>query len=495
MADLRFIIGGCRLSWLLAMTWATVGQAATATDPWSCRQELTLEFATMADAAQATVRIAALPDDKEWAFSARWDDNLPDNQRLHDAMIRHGLKGTFYLTGTDPHQRFGGAYARRLLAGGCTIGGHSQTHARLTGLAANAMFQEILSNRLERECQTDQPVVSFAFPFGAFDDPQNPAVREAITRALINAGFHHCVYLDLVRHNPSRPVGAISAGWQIKVGDADIDLETVQAQLDRLTEKKAAYQQLSKLFFLGGRATITGAQWDTLDELLTRLAGHDAWWYCNQNEFAAYERQRHDSRLWPAAANPTPSLTRTIILERPVPAELGAMVALTLIIDRPVKAARLDRGRLETRPGGDRTLVTVPFPGDQRLPERIDAIANPRNLPVPPVSAGSREFPGLLVWLQLVPAGDRLVLKLSNRTGGTLRDVRVTAMLPPSCRTAAIRTSFPDIPPAGTQETAFPIIQEKSGTFWRSGRAGYAAAIDFTAAGQPGRLYATTQLE
>ena len=493
MAGTRFIIGKRFIAWLVITVWVSAGHAA-ALDLWSCRQELTLEFATAADAAQATVRIAALPDDKEWAFSTRWDDNLPDNPRLRDAMVRHGIKGTFYLTGTDPKQRFGREYARDLLAGGCTIGGHTQTHVRLTGLPANAMFQEILSNRLERECQTDQPVVSFAFPFGAFDDPRNPAVREAITRALINAGFHHCVYLDFVRHNPDLPAGAISSGWQIKAGNSDIDLETVQAQLDRLTGKKAAYQQQSKLFFLGGHAAMTGAQWDTLDVLLTRLAGHDAWWYCNQNEFAAYERQRCHSHLWPSAAT-TASLTRTVIIERPVPAELGACVPLTLTLDRPVKAARLDQGRLETRPCGDHTLVKVPFPGDQRLPERIDAIANPRNLPMPPANAGSQDFPGILAWLQVVPAGDRLVLKLTNRTGAALQDVRVTAMLPPSCRTAAIRISLPPIPPAGSIETAFQISHEKNGAFWRGGRAGFAAAVDFTAAGQPGRLYATTQLE
>jgi peptidoglycan/xylan/chitin deacetylase (PgdA/CDA1 family) len=493
MADTRFTIGERLLPWLLAMSWAAAGYAVPP-DLWSCRQELTLEFATAADAAQATVRIAALPDDKEWAFSTRWDDNLPDNPRLHDAMVRHGIKGTFYLTGTDPKQRFGREYARNLLAGGCTIGGHTQTHARLTGLPANAMFQEILGNRLERECQTDQPVVSFAFPFAAFDDPRNPAVREAITRALINAGFHHCVYLDFVRHNPDLPAGAISSGWQIKTGSTDIDLETVQAQLDRLTGKKAAYQRQSKLFFLGGHAAMTGAQWETLDELLTRLAGHDAWWYCNQNEFAAYERQRYHSHLWPVAAT-TAGLTRTITLERPVPAELGACVPLTLTIDRPVRAAHLDQGRLETRLCGDRTLVKVPFPGDQRLPERIDAIANPRNLPMPPAAAGSRDFPGIRVWLHVVPAGDQLVLKLTNRTGAPLQDVRVTAMLPPSCRTAAIRTSWSSIPPAGSVETAFPIRHEKTGAFWRGGRAGFAAAVDFTAAGLPGRLYATTQFE
>lgn len=493
MTNTRLSVGNRLLPWLFAMAWAAAGHAAT--DPWTCRQELTLEFATAADAALATVRIAALPDDKEWAFSARWDDNLPDRPQVREAMVRHGLKGTFYLTGTDLKKRFGREYARSLLAGGCTIGGHTQTHARLTGLPANAIFQEILINRLERECQTDQPVVSFAFPFGAFHDPRNAAVREAITRALVNAGFLHCVYLDFVRHNPDLPAGVMSSGWQITAGKDAIDLETVQAQLDRLNGKKAAYQRQSRLFFLGGQAAMDGARWNTLNEVLTRLADHDAWWYCNQNEFAAYERQRYRSRLRPAAANNAASATCAFTIDRPVPSELGACVPLTLILDRPVKTAHLDQSRLETRPCGDRTLVNLPFPGDQRLPERIDMIANPLNLPALPAGAGSRDFPGIHVWLHLVPAGDRLVLKLVNQTGVPLTEVRVTAMLPPSCRTAAIRDTLPPIPPAGAGETAFPVIHEKTGAFWRDGRACFAAAVDFTAAGQPGRLYATTQLE
>ncbi|MFA5204277.1 MAG: hypothetical protein WC708_07720 [Lentisphaeria bacterium] len=460
--------------------------------PWSLRQELQVEFASTADAAQATLMIADLPEDKDWAVSVRWDCQLPDNGSTRDILVRHGLKGTVFLPAPDPAGQYD-AVCRRA-SGGFSIGG------RLTGPAtpppvrtANQLFQEILDTRLEWECQTDRPVVAFSFPAGSLPMPADPVFQEALARALLNAGIQLTVNLEVLRGNPHLPPEDLLSGWPVKLGSGTVDLPLVQAQLDKLAALKPAYQKQSRLFFLSGRANLDAAGLVRLDRLGALLARHDNWWYCTLNEYAAYERQRRLCRLRAGSAGPGPG--RSFILERPMPAELGTRVPLTALLDRPVTAVRLDLVPVTVKRYGSRIQFQLPLPPGWGLPERIDRIDNPRNRATPPAGVRSREFPGLLAWLCADPAGSRVILTLRNQSAKPVTAITVAALLPPACQAGRIQETTPDLAPGETRRLSFPLRHDRTGAFWQDGSQRFASSVDFTAAGQPGRLYATTLVE
>lgn len=97
--------------------------------PAFAKQTITLPTFTQqliitSDATRKPV-ITILPvyDGKTWAFTARWDDNNPNQLNMQKAMASLGLKGTFYLNGSDTSRQLGGAYARQLSTEGCSVGG------------------------------------------------------------------------------------------------------------------------------------------------------------------------------------------------------------------------------------------------------------------------------------------------------------------------------------------------------------------------------------
>ena len=125
-------------------------------------QELVVHYGTAAAAAAASLAAAPVPGGRRWAFSARWDDSQPNNLAMRTHMAKFGLKGTFYLNGEAGRPKTGADYAQSLLVEGFSIGGHTQTHPKLPERSPGLMFQEILANRIEKECHTNTPVNSFS---------------------------------------------------------------------------------------------------------------------------------------------------------------------------------------------------------------------------------------------------------------------------------------------------------------------------------------------
>jgi peptidoglycan/xylan/chitin deacetylase (PgdA/CDA1 family)/UDP-N-acetylglucosamine:LPS N-acetylglucosamine transferase len=59
------------------------------------------------------------------------------------------------------------------------IGGHTMTHPKLPLLSAEQQQYEILENKQQLEAITGKPLVSFAYPYGLFDDTSKQIVQEA----------------------------------------------------------------------------------------------------------------------------------------------------------------------------------------------------------------------------------------------------------------------------------------------------------------------------
>ena len=72
---------------------------------------------------------------------------------------------------------------RALAAAGIEIGSHGATHRALPGLSDAELEAEVAGSKAALEAVTGTPVVSFCYPYGAFDDRAVAAVRDAGYRA------------------------------------------------------------------------------------------------------------------------------------------------------------------------------------------------------------------------------------------------------------------------------------------------------------------------
>lgn len=126
-------------------------------------------------------------------FDDAWADN---HANALGPLSRHGLPATLYV----PSRLLGKpGYMTRtqvleMAAAGVTIGAHSQTHADLRTCGPDGLEREIRGSKDDLEDWVSQPVTSFAYPTGLFND--------AVVAAVAAAGFTSAV---TTRHEWWRP--------------------------------------------------------------------------------------------------------------------------------------------------------------------------------------------------------------------------------------------------------------------------------------------------
>lgn len=446
-------------------------------------QDVAITFATP-EAAQAATTLKPTPvlDGKQWALSARWDDNHPGSVTMHDLMAKHGLKGTFYLN--ESRRNFDQAFVDKLLPGGFSIGGHAQGHPFLNQLNAGEVFYSILANRVQREAQANMPVVSFAFPFGAWDSKDDADVGARSMEAVRRTGYLHIASIQVLRDNPYIKPGEFAGSLLIVPGDNAVDAARFNENLDKLFKFENAYKEFSHNLSLATHPWQTGQAWNDLDKLFAELKGRSDWWICNQNEYAAYEQQVKLTKVERLSVD---GATAQYRLTRPLPMELGAIVPLTVEVAGEVVDVKGDAPHTRTSKDG-RTLVNLVHNVRQLVPETIDAIENPRNVSSP--AGESKEFPGLSAWLH---AGDdgKITLTLDNRGTADLSDVYITWRLPLAYEIGIQRAVVANLKP-GEKRVETCIAGATSSVAARSaGGRYYVAEIDFRQNTKPGRLFAT----
>ena len=454
-------------------------------------QQVTLTFVSEQDARESmgayeqTPRFAQVYDDRKWALSARWDDNQPNSLNMREHMAKFGLKGTFYLNKTDDQGRYGRDFALRLMQDGFSIGGHTQGHPKLPEVAPNVAFWEIMANRIEREAQIDGPMNSFAFPFGQYKSDANPLAFEATTLALQRSGYHHSVYLDFARKNPFLAEGEFSTVLQVVPGDRVVDADTFRERLNKVFQFEQAYAQSSRCISLGVHAWQPAEELDKLDTLLAELGGKPDWWYCNQNEYAAYHRQVRSARLEPIPGDQGPRVRR-FVLHRPEPAELGDNVPLTWVIrGNAVESCAVDGQTVAVRHADGRCVVNLPHSQGHGVPVRVDHgdLADSGNSPRQPSSrhrspprAAPRSGPNCAV---------------SDDQRGQPRECPRDFPIAHAVPRGVLAADLGDIPAAAARiaQATLPPVREDPA--WSQGAAYWVAEVDFVSPQGPGRIFVT----
>lgn len=117
----------------------------------------------------------------EGMVSLTFDDGRRDAyEKVRPILDAAGLPGTFYIVS----QRLGpsvitSAEINNLYRSGHEIGAHTRTHADLTTLSGSDLNSEVKGSRQDLVAQGIKRVLSFAYPFGAYNEEVLKAVRSA----------------------------------------------------------------------------------------------------------------------------------------------------------------------------------------------------------------------------------------------------------------------------------------------------------------------------
>jgi peptidoglycan/xylan/chitin deacetylase (PgdA/CDA1 family) len=458
-------------------------------------QEITVRFRSEADAAKATVSIALLYHDLRAAFSTRMDDSTLNDLVVPKVMDRFGQKGTFYLnslnawyqdspeTGITRPKDPGRDIPPLLLAGGNSIGGHTLSHEYLPSLTKNAAFHEILGNRIALESQTGTPVCSFAYPFIAYREAN---LRDGRDRADLEEMLRRAGYYQLAEHryNASWDSGLQDALF-VSLDNSDGGGEFTEAELTR--ERCQADRPLFLVTMHAWVSNWGAPDFPKLAAIYARWSGRRDWWYCNQNDYAAYRYQALHARL-SAASEGT---TVRIVLVRPDPLDLGSSAPLTLKVDgvpresvTSIDCASADPAAVDV---GGGYAFDVPH---DRTRGAVAAYAQSDNPSNAAGFEGSTAGPdGLRAFLQRSGAALRLALR--NEGTQELKDVRVVFRLPLRWREGVVRRHIALLGAGTTVDLEVGLDPSDAGDACRIGPEYDAAQIDYVGSGRD-RLYAAT---
>lgn len=116
---------------------------------------------------------------KNTIVSLTFDDGDADNYAIRDTLSKNNLHATFYIVsgfiGQDGYMTV--SQLQNLYADGNEIGGHSLSHAELPDLDGEKLWEEICQDRMNL-LTLGFDVVSFAYPFGHYDEESEQVVRD-----------------------------------------------------------------------------------------------------------------------------------------------------------------------------------------------------------------------------------------------------------------------------------------------------------------------------
>ncbi len=485
-----------------------------------CEQRFVVRFKNERAAANAQIVITPLYNGYSWSISSRWDDNNSHDMDMRDTLTKHGHKGTFYLNARritkpavfdqhnaswdfdfktdfylDPKYDYGkslkdGYYdfastARQLLEGGHSIGGHSLTHPRLTYLNRNRIFEEVAGIRVMWEAAADTLLSSYAFSYcDYYNTMEKQNIQKDITRALERAGFYNIVNQ---RYEQTLRTDMILSPIMPSDG-TNIDDFAQKALKDKSFQKK--YANLSYAMHVWYR---TPQMWAKFEKDLDKYGHNPDWWYCNQNDYAAYRYQLLHSTI----STQRDGAVLKVRLQRPELVTVNYPTPLTFAV-RGVKRQDVVSVSCETAdcvPSERRSgeyLFNLYQDRSQMLPEKIGLVNNERNRSEMGNGDEDGDFAGLGALLCF--RNNMLRLTIDNQTNEMLDNVRITYRLPLRWKEGI------NVREIGTIEAGRKIIDELKPTAvtddyrYTAGSAYYVAQVDFVTGGRAGRVYATCKV-
>jgi len=446
----------CLPGWILA-----VDGPARFPQPDRYTQTIEIRFKTVEAATKARLHVAPLYHDLAAAFSSRWDDNMLDDLRLQGIMAKYKQTGTFYLTDpagwyspSETGVTFTGnpalTFAQALLRGGNSIGGHTLTHEFLPALSKNRAFREILGVRVEREVNSQSPVVCFTYPFVSYKAEADPVrshedLEEMIARSgYLFLGEHHPDVAGATRFPDAIFISCDGGTW----GSARLEEEARKT-------RDAAERPLFLSTMHAWQKQWGGPTFPKLVQQYEKWGHEKNWWYCNQNQYASYRTQfsRTDLRTERRGG------TLTATLERADPLDLNDLTPISLVVEGvsrgEIASVSCPTAQVRAFPLQGRYGFDLFQDGNRGLPLTFAKVENPENLSDPAAAKAAPEIPGLRAILYRKDG--ELVLTLVNGGVGVLRDIHVTFRLPLRWEAGVVRQTVEDMDPGASRTARIPL--------------------------------------
>ena len=435
-------------------------------------QSFDLVFATEEDAQAAAVAARFLPADFTMALSARWDDTNPKHLVTRDLMRKHGIKGTFYLTGLPgPNEQ---AVAAELAKDGFSLGMHTIGHPFMPARNPHTHFMQFMQNRIQEETVSQSPVNTSVLPFGSWGWDGNPEIASSIGRAMRAAGIigspefmtNREWFAPVLGYNPK----AFAMSRVLTPGDVIPDLDKFEAQLAEYLADKETLARHPSITLGVHSLHQEGEGRAKLEEELQRLSGHDDWWYCNQSDYSAYRYEALNCRVETAAEGKVLHVS----VSRMEPAELGADVPLWLTVNGAKPQAATGDAILHDGPS-----VELPH-AHHTLPQAIGVADDNGACPL---------FPNIR--LAMVRNDDGWNVSLANDEAAEITEIWLTVRFSGKVETSVFREDVGELPPGQSAARNFPLQTVPDTLYNRCGTPFTVAQLDFTLDGKRCRLYAT----
>ena len=473
---------------LMTMTTLTVACCTAQAGAWRIyEQTLTLAFETEAQAREAALQALPLPVGKKVAFSTRWDDSAPPGEPKAEVLDEHGYRGTFYLNKVD--QAYGDNVIRRLLELGGSAGAHTVTHPFLPRIDHNAMFQEILANRIAIESCGDACVSTFTLPFMVYESETDPDMPRKIGECLVRAGLHGGdeVWPDVAtrfKRSPKEWIGAFT----FSIDDSNPTLGAFEENVAKGLKAIAANE-----YECGPHLSLGIHNWQPdlkkFGEIIATQANRQDWWYCNANEYVAYRLQMLNTGLVKKGVS---GRTATFAIARQFPFELGDRVALALRVSTGAREAAVDGHSLKLSAAGE---FTLPHAAERQLPSRIGAVHNEANLAGEGALKADPTLPGLQAALHADLGRNELICLLKNTSQESLGTMHLTFRLPLKWRTGVVKEEVTALKPGEMRSIVIAMGDVETDPVYEAGNCYLAVQCDYEDAVGPARLHATTSAE
>ena len=469
------------------------GTAAMAENPFAIpeySQTITVQFKTAADAEKAQLATCPLPFNKKLAASARWDDSNVKHLDTEKAMSDNGWKGTFYLNSAWRETKE--EYCRKLIAKGSSVGVHTVTHPFLPSQNADEQFFEILFNKIQRESDSNSLMNTLAFPFNQYaswsdKDSQKDIGKSMMTAGLIAVPSGYNMNFQ-IGNDLGYPKGTLAESFLILPGDRDTSVEAGDKYFDN------ALKNMDKLA-VAPCLTVGIHSWHTadgiknLDALFKKYSNRPDWWYCNQNEYGAYRLEANICKISKKVEGNKAIFTIT----RLEPAALGASVPLWLKISGA--DAYTVSGDAVLKKEADGTFLEAAQSSKySKIPSVIAYVENQDNGNADKAAQKNPEIPALAAGLKADPANGTVELVLRNEGQTTLKDLSILFMAPPAWEKNLVRQELKELAPGKSVTLKSDLGKKASAMRYSTGKAFFAAQIDFSEGDTMKRLYATSRL-
>ncbi len=441
-------------------------------------QTVEVRFNTPEEAQAAGLVFLPLPEDKKLAFSTRWDDTNPRHARMAELLTKYGWKGTFYLS--RPSGNFNREVLPELTSNGHSVGNHTLSHPRLPLLLPNEVWREIHLNRLLVENASGTPVNTFVLPFCDYRNGFDADAEHTIGSALRRSGeIGSPEFFPRLEQEYGYPAGTFANSYLFSPDDRDPKPELFDRRVtDGLKKVADPASGVGPHLTLGLHTWQSDAGFATLGRCLERYARNPDWWYCNENEYAAYRYDRNHSKV---VGKSVEGPVARFELSRIAPRTIGAAVPLWV----EVTPAPAD---------GKSRFALPPAPPALGVPEKVGLLRNIGNQPAAesmmkaenaPVSIGfSIDFPKKILEYRLTNTGD-----------SQLERPVVTFRQPPGRTRGAIRRELAALDPGHTLRLELPLGDETGREIDRPGPLLWSAQLDFATGGHPERVHATVEID